>query len=145
MLTLPRECCCLLHTNSTVMCNRDDLIITNSNFIDSGATMNAVSPEFCERTGLRDSIKDHGVEIPIVLANRQEMKIPKQTLRLHLYIEDFDPYIGDFSAWCSYILCKKTVGWRIEHDYRAINSHTVRRTLPMPRKDTIIEKMQGSH
>ncbi|OWY95409.1 hypothetical protein PHMEG_00034591 [Phytophthora megakarya] len=58
--------------------------------------MNAVSPEFCERTGLRDSIKDHGVEIPIVLANRQEMKIPKQTLRLHLYIEDFDPYIGDF-------------------------------------------------
>ncbi|OWY99850.1 hypothetical protein PHMEG_00029074 [Phytophthora megakarya] len=54
MLTFPREYCCLLHTNSTVMCNRDDLIITNSNFIDSGATMNAVSPEFCERPGLRD-------------------------------------------------------------------------------------------
>ncbi|OWZ04716.1 hypothetical protein PHMEG_00023336 [Phytophthora megakarya] len=37
------------------MCNRDDLIGTNSNFIDSEATMNTVSPEFCERTGLRDS------------------------------------------------------------------------------------------
>ncbi|OWZ17534.1 hypothetical protein PHMEG_0008510 [Phytophthora megakarya] len=51
------------------MCNRDDLIITNSNCLGSGATMNAVSPKVCERTGLRDSIKDHGVEIPIVLAN----------------------------------------------------------------------------
>ncbi|OWZ04715.1 reverse transcriptase [Phytophthora megakarya] len=40
---------------------------------------------------------------------------------------------------------KKAVGWRIVHDYRAMNSHTVRRTLPMPHKDTIIEKMQGSH
>ncbi|POM68641.1 LOW QUALITY PROTEIN: Hypothetical protein PHPALM_15179 [Phytophthora palmivora] len=39
---------------------------------------------------------------------------------------------------------KKPVGWRIVHDYRAPNSHTVRRTLPMPRKDKIVDKMQGS-
>ncbi|POM65345.1 Hypothetical protein PHPALM_18951, partial [Phytophthora palmivora] len=39
---------------------------------------------------------------------------------------------------------KKPVGWRIVHDYRAMNSHTIRRTLPMPRKDSIIEKMQGA-
>ncbi|KAE8970243.1 Transposon Ty3-G Gag-Pol polyprotein, partial [Phytophthora rubi] len=40
---------------------------------------------------------------------------------------------------------KNPGGWRIVHDYRAMNSHTLRRTLPMPRKDTIIEKMQGAY
>ncbi|OWZ02563.1 polyprotein [Phytophthora megakarya] len=40
---------------------------------------------------------------------------------------------------------KKAVGWRIVHDYRAMNNHTVRRTLPMPRKDVIFEKMIGSY
>ncbi|KAJ8575669.1 hypothetical protein ON010_g3542 [Phytophthora cinnamomi] len=40
---------------------------------------------------------------------------------------------------------KKPVGWRIVHDYRSLNTHTIRRTLPMPRKDKIINKMQGSY
>ncbi|OWZ12012.1 hypothetical protein PHMEG_00014893 [Phytophthora megakarya] len=81
MLALPREYCCLRHTNSTVMCNRDVLIITNSNVMDSGTTINAVSPDVCERAGLRDRIKDLGVEMSIVL---------------QLYNEDFNPCIGDF-------------------------------------------------
>ncbi|EGZ23382.1 hypothetical protein PHYSODRAFT_482493, partial [Phytophthora sojae] len=93
---LPREYCCLLHTNSTVQCTRDDLFLTNSNFIDSGATINAVSPEFCQRSQLEDRIGDHGVEIPITLANKQEMKVRKRTLRLHLFIDSFDPYVGEF-------------------------------------------------
>ncbi|POM58000.1 LOW QUALITY PROTEIN: Reverse transcriptase [Phytophthora palmivora] len=40
---------------------------------------------------------------------------------------------------------KKPVGWRIVHDYRALNMHTIRRTLPMSRKDKIIDKMQGAY
>ncbi|OWZ09875.1 Retroelement [Phytophthora megakarya] len=40
---------------------------------------------------------------------------------------------------------KKPDGWRIVHDYRAMNMNTVRRTMPMPRKDVILEKMQGSY
>ncbi|OWZ03580.1 RxLR effector protein [Phytophthora megakarya] len=40
---------------------------------------------------------------------------------------------------------KKLVRWRIVHDYRALNSHTIRRTLPLPRKDIIIDKMQYAH
>ncbi|GMF36760.1 unnamed protein product [Phytophthora lilii] len=40
---------------------------------------------------------------------------------------------------------KKPVGWRIVHAYRALNSHTVRRTLPMPRKDKIIDNMRDGY
>ncbi|OWZ11801.1 hypothetical protein PHMEG_00015128 [Phytophthora megakarya] len=38
--------------------------------------------------GVKPDTKDHGVEIAIVLASRQKMKIPKQTLRLHRYVEE---------------------------------------------------------
>ncbi|OWZ18317.1 hypothetical protein PHMEG_0007611 [Phytophthora megakarya] len=40
---------------------------------------------------------------------------------------------------------KKPDGWRIVHYYRALNLNTVRRTMPMPRKYVILEKMQGSY
>ncbi|ETK90462.1 hypothetical protein L915_05776 [Phytophthora nicotianae] len=40
---------------------------------------------------------------------------------------------------------RKPDGWRIVHGYRAMNLNTVRRTPPMPRKDVILEKMQGCH
>lgn len=93
---LSREYYCLLHTNNTVQCTRDDLVLTNSNFIDSGASINAVSPEFCLRAGLEAKIRDHGTMMPITLANKQEMTVPARTVRLHLFIESFDPYVGDF-------------------------------------------------
>ncbi|OWZ11710.1 LOW QUALITY PROTEIN: Retroelement [Phytophthora megakarya] len=42
-------------------------------------------------------------------------------------------------------LCiKKTVGWRIVHDYRAMNECTIRLSSPMPRKDSILDRMSGS-
>ncbi|POM81808.1 Polyprotein [Phytophthora palmivora] len=40
---------------------------------------------------------------------------------------------------------RKPIRWRIVHDYRAMNSHAIRRTLPMPRKDIIIEKIHGAY
>ncbi|OWZ08122.1 Retrovirus Polyprotein [Phytophthora megakarya] len=39
---------------------------------------------------------------------------------------------------------KKTVGWRIVHDYRAMNECTIRLSSPMPRKDSILDRMSGS-
>lgn len=39
---------------------------------------------------------------------------------------------------------KKPVGWRIVHDYRAMNEQTVRQSTPMPRKDAIFDRMSGS-
>lgn len=38
---------------------------------------------------------------------------------------------------------KKPVGWRIVHDYRAMNQHTIRQSTPMPRKNDIFDRMAG--
>ncbi|OWZ10877.1 hypothetical protein PHMEG_00016189 [Phytophthora megakarya] len=73
------EYCCLLHTTSTIQCAQEDLILTNSNFINSGATIDAISPGFCRRVGLEKRMIDHGVEMPIILVNQQEMSVPKGT------------------------------------------------------------------
>ncbi|OWZ09235.1 hypothetical protein PHMEG_00018096 [Phytophthora megakarya] len=71
------EYCCLLHTTSTIQCAQEDLIFTNSHFIDSGATIDAISPEFFSRVGLEKRMIDHGVEMPITLANQQKISVPK--------------------------------------------------------------------
>ncbi|POM78480.1 Retrovirus Polyprotein [Phytophthora palmivora] len=39
---------------------------------------------------------------------------------------------------------KKPVGWRIVHDYRAMNARTIRQSTPMPRKDIILDRMSGA-
>jgi hypothetical protein len=88
--------CCLLHTTSTVQNGPNDLLLTTSNFIDSGATINAVSLEFCSRASLEDKIEDHGETMLITLANKQEMNVPRKTVHLNLFIDDFEPYEGDF-------------------------------------------------
>lgn len=38
---------------------------------------------------------------------------------------------------------RKPVGWRIVHDYRAMNERTIRQSTPMPRKDDILDRMAG--
>jgi hypothetical protein len=40
---------------------------------------------------------------------------------------------------------KKRVGWRIVHDFRQLNSHTVVPATPMPRKEDTFDAMSGSH
>jgi hypothetical protein len=40
---------------------------------------------------------------------------------------------------------KKPVGWRIVHDFRQLNSHTVLPAIPMPRKEDTFDAMSGSH
>ncbi|OWY99692.1 LOW QUALITY PROTEIN: polyprotein [Phytophthora megakarya] len=39
---------------------------------------------------------------------------------------------------------KIPVGWRIVHDYRAMNERTIRQSTPVPRKDVILDKMSGA-
>ncbi|OWZ02562.1 hypothetical protein PHMEG_00025856 [Phytophthora megakarya] len=86
------EYCCLLHTTSTIQCAPEDLILSNLNFIDSGATIDAISPEFCSSR----LIDHHGVEMPITLANQQEMSVPKRTVRLRLVMDSFPTNVNDF-------------------------------------------------
>ncbi|OWZ07917.1 polyprotein [Phytophthora megakarya] len=40
---------------------------------------------------------------------------------------------------------KKPDEWRIVHGYRVMNLNMIRRTMPMPRKDKILEAMQGRY
>ncbi|OWZ14176.1 LOW QUALITY PROTEIN: hypothetical protein PHMEG_00012384 [Phytophthora megakarya] len=44
---------------NTIRFKREDLLLTNSNFIDSGATINARCLEFCRRAGLESEMQDH--------------------------------------------------------------------------------------
>ena len=50
------------------------------------------------------------------------------------------------SPYSSPIFCvKKPVGWRIVHDYRLLNAKTRIPQEPIPRKDDIMDSMQGSY
>ncbi|KAE8980625.1 hypothetical protein PR003_g9912 [Phytophthora rubi] len=40
---------------------------------------------------------------------------------------------------------RKPVGWRIVHDYRYLNSNTVRQSIPMTRKEDILDAMSGAY
>ncbi|OWY92222.1 hypothetical protein PHMEG_00038859, partial [Phytophthora megakarya] len=40
---------------------------------------------------------------------------------------------------------RKPVGWRIVHDYRYLNSNTLRQSIPMTRKEDILDAMSGAH
>lgn len=50
------------------------------------------------------------------------------------------------SPYCAPTFCvKKPVGWRIVHDYRALNAKTLMPQLPTPLKTPILEAMSGAH
>ncbi|POM78437.1 LOW QUALITY PROTEIN: Reverse transcriptase [Phytophthora palmivora] len=93
---LSKNLYCLLHTQSTVQCFANDICIVNSNFIDSGATIDGVSPQFCATNGLWDKIEDHNEPMEITLAAKQKMTVPTKTITLTVYMEDFEPYTNDF-------------------------------------------------
>lgn len=40
---------------------------------------------------------------------------------------------------------RKPVGWRIVHDYRYLNSNTIRQSVPMTRKEDVFDSMAGAH
>ncbi|KAG3092027.1 hypothetical protein PI124_g20690 [Phytophthora idaei] len=40
---------------------------------------------------------------------------------------------------------RKPVGWRIVHDYRYLNSNTLRQSIPMTRKEDILDAMAGAY
>ncbi|OWZ20377.1 hypothetical protein PHMEG_0005226 [Phytophthora megakarya] len=90
------EYCCLLHTTSTIQCAPEDLILTNSNFVASGAAVDAISPECCRWVGLEKRMFEHGVDMPITLVNQQDMVVPKRTVRLHLFIDLFRTYVNRY-------------------------------------------------
>jgi len=40
---------------------------------------------------------------------------------------------------------RKPVGWRIVHDYRQLNSNTIRQSIPMTRKEDVFDAMAGGY
>ncbi|KAE9005728.1 hypothetical protein PR001_g17374 [Phytophthora rubi] len=40
---------------------------------------------------------------------------------------------------------RKPVGWRIVHDYRYLNSNTIRQSVPMTRKEDVFDSMAGAY
>jgi hypothetical protein len=90
------ELICLLHTQSKVHCPAKDICIINSNFIDSGATMDGVSPDFCSANGLWEKVVDHRESTEITLAAKQTMTVSTKTVQLTVYMENFQPYTNDF-------------------------------------------------
>lgn len=80
----------------------DDLILTNSNFIDGGATINAVSPEFCHLAGLNGKISSHNTVIP-TLANDQQMTVPNRTVKLHWFVDSCSFAYGSLSGTSGWI------------------------------------------
>ncbi|POM81807.1 Hypothetical protein PHPALM_173 [Phytophthora palmivora] len=89
-LFCPRIC------TSTVQCFANDFCVVNSNFIDSGATIDGVSPQFCATNGLWDRIEDYNEPMEIALAAKLKMTVPTKTITLTVYMEHFEPYTNDF-------------------------------------------------
>ncbi|POM75660.1 Hypothetical protein PHPALM_7205 [Phytophthora palmivora] len=86
----------MLAITSQVIHDHDDSPVKNSTFIDSGATINAVSPNFCSRPAFDKFIVDIHDVIEIRVANKQGFKVHRRTIRLSLTLGGMDSYTADF-------------------------------------------------
>lgn len=84
-----------------------------------------------------------------VIVNRQFRLSPDQQVAVKSWTEEMiraGLIRSSKSPYSSPIFCiKKPVGWRIVHDYRLLNQKTKIPQEPIPRKDDIIDALQGSH
>ena len=80
---------------------------------------------------------------------RQQWRLsPDQKKEIHQWVKSMvskgliRPSISPHAAptFC----VRKPVGWRIVHDYRLLNSNTIRQSIPMTRKEDIFDAMSGA-
>ncbi|OWY93176.1 LOW QUALITY PROTEIN: hypothetical protein PHMEG_00037525 [Phytophthora megakarya] len=127
--------------------------IVNSNFIDSGATMDGVSPSFCSANNLWEHVVDHDEPMEITLAGKQTMTLPTRTIPLTVYMEKFTPYTNDFLVID--VPEGKTFSWsvnpdinwvservkpRVQQDYRKLEEISSR-----PKTNKKRERVRTSH
>ena len=94
---------------------------------------------------------EHSIELKDeeVIVSRQFRLSPEQQSAVKSWTEEMTRaglIRSSTSPYSSPIFCiKKPVGWRIVHDYRLLNSKTRIPQEPIPRKDDIIDALQGSY
>ncbi|KAE8907766.1 hypothetical protein PF005_g16824 [Phytophthora fragariae] len=90
------------------------------------------------------------VKYPNIAMYRQQWKLsPEQKAEIDKWVRDtiakglIRPNISPHAAptFC----VRKPVGWRIVHDYRYLNSNTIRQSVPMTRKEDVFDSMAGAY
>jgi hypothetical protein len=110
---------------------------------------------FKEKLTVYDVVQDNSVEHTIELkddipvAVKQFRLSPEQQAAVAAWASEMSAaglIRASKSPYSSPIFCvKKPIGWRIVHDYRLLNGKTKIPQEPIPRKDDIIDNMQGGH
>ncbi|KAE9099972.1 hypothetical protein PF010_g14996 [Phytophthora fragariae] len=90
------------------------------------------------------------VKYPNIAMYRQQWRLsPEQKAEIDKWVRDtiakglIRPSISPHAAptFC----VRKPVGWRIVHDYRYLNSNTIRQSVPMTRKEDVFDSMAGAY
>ncbi|KAE9328140.1 hypothetical protein PF008_g16245 [Phytophthora fragariae] len=90
------------------------------------------------------------VKYPNIAMYRQQWRLsPEQKAEIDKWVRDtiakglIRPNISPHAAptFC----VRKPVGWRIVHDYRYLNSNTIRQSVPMTRKEDVFDSMAGAY
>ncbi|KAG6622539.1 Retrovirus Polyprotein [Phytophthora cinnamomi] len=95
---------------------------------------------------------EHRIDVKdpnLAMYRQQWRQSPEQQREIVKWVEDMAqkklirPSISRHAAptFC----VRKPVGWRIVHDYRYLNSYTVRQSIPMTRKEDILDAMSGAN
>ncbi|OWZ07108.1 hypothetical protein PHMEG_00020545 [Phytophthora megakarya] len=75
---------------------KDEFEISWRGFVDSGATINAVTPHFILKNGLEDGIVSHQERLRLTMADRSTATQPKRTIQLSFSLEGFPVYEAVF-------------------------------------------------
>lgn len=110
---------------------------------------------FREQLTARDVPQDGSIQHEIELTDdtpivtKQFRLSPEQQEAVNVWVKemlDAGLIRPSTSPYASPIFCvKKPLGWRIVHDYRILNSKTRIPKHPIPRKDDIIDSMEGAY
>ncbi|DBA03269.1 TPA: hypothetical protein N0F65_011628, partial [Lagenidium giganteum] len=90
------EMCALLHVQSVLPYDRNDVMLSNSNFIDNGASINAVSPEFCAAHGLEQFVRQDNSFVTITMANQQQFTVQRRVISLTVFLDGFALFSDEF-------------------------------------------------
>ncbi|GMF61156.1 unnamed protein product [Phytophthora fragariaefolia] len=112
---------------------------------------NVFRPELPEGLPEKRDI-EHRIDVTdpnLAMYRQQWRQSPEQQREIVRWVEDMvkkkliRPSISPHAAptFC----VQKPVGWRIVHDYRYLNSNTVRQSIPMTRKEDILDAMSGAY
>ncbi|KAG3095727.1 hypothetical protein PI125_g16188 [Phytophthora idaei] len=112
---------------------------------------NVFQPELPEGLPEKRDI-EHRIDVKdlnLTMYRQQWRQSPEQQREIIRWVEDMvkkkliRPSISPHAAptFC----VRKPVGWRIVHDHRYLNSNTVRQSIPMTRKEDILDAMAGAY